>query len=126
MADTQAILAYFNSPDDAQIAAERVQHELDIEDVQIDRISAQPNSEPTQRVMNPITGNIASHASLIQGTDSLSGKSPGILLGSDPVVSGMSGGDGNITGRDILLTVVCPKAQLDQALSIINECGGQH
>lgn len=126
MADTQAILAYFKSPEDAQVAAERIQHELDVHDVQIDRFSEVPNSEPTELYNNPITSNISSHTAMVQGTDSLGSKGAGILTGADPNVYSMSGAGGNVSGRDILLTVVCPKPQLEAALAIIDECGGQH
>lgn len=127
MAQEQAILAYFKSPDEAQIASERITHELEIEDVQIDHISAQPG-EMTQRVINPINGEIASHANLIEGTDDISRKDVGILLGADPAVSGMSDGSGGdlISGRNILLTVVSPTEKVEQAVQIIDECGGMH
>jgi hypothetical protein len=126
MTEERAILAYFKSPDEAQIASERLTHELDVEDVQIDRISAVPGSG-TQRFMNPINADFGSHANLVDGTDGVSNRD-GILLGSDPAVSGMSDGSGGdlISGRDILLTAVVPATVVDQAVRIIDECGGMH
>jgi len=125
-AKEQAILAYFKSPDDAQVASERLTDELDIEDVQIDRISGGQPGEGNDRFMNPITANIPSHASLVNATDP-SSISTGILLGSSPAVSGMTDGSMNtISGRDILLTVIVPTERVECALQIINECGGQH
>lgn len=125
-AKEQAILAYFKSPEEAQVASERLTDELDIEDVQIDRISGGYPGEGTDRVTNTATGNIPSLSSLVDATDP-SSRSNGILLGASPVASGMSDGSMNtISGRDILLTVVAPVEKVEVALQIINECGGQH
>jgi hypothetical protein len=127
MTEERAILAYFKSPDDAQIASERLTHELDVEDVQIDRISGTPG-EATEKYMNPLNGKISSHTSLVEGTDDISRKDVGILRGSSPAISGMADGSRGdmISGRDILLTAVVPASVVDQAVQIIDECGGQH
>ncbi len=126
-AKEQAILSYFKSPDEAQIASERLTDELDIEDVQIDRISGGQPGEGIENFMNPITANISSHASLIDATDP-SGPSVGRLLGGSEVISGMADGSmgETISGRDILLTVIVPSGCVDRALQIITECGGIH
>jgi hypothetical protein len=126
MANTQAILAYFNSPDQAEKAKQQLKQQLDLKDeaLQIDRFSAQPG-EATEEVINPITSSFAGHESLIDNVDA-SSKGVGILLGSDPAVSGMSDGTGRITGRDILLTILCPKDNVEQALQIVEQNGGQH
>lgn len=125
----QAILAYFTSPHDAQVAAERVQHELDIEDVQVDKFSMVPG-DGTERVENPINADFGSHGDLVEGGDGI-GRNVGVALGADPAVSGMSDGYGAqeglmMSGRNYLVTVVSPIEKLKDALAIINECGGTH
>ncbi|MFD2170570.1 hypothetical protein [Tumebacillus lipolyticus] len=126
MANTQSILAYFNSPDQAEKAKQGMLEQLDLTDetCQIDRISAQPG-DATEQVINPINASFSSHATLIENL-SPTENSSGILLGSDPAVSGMSDGTGMLSGRDTLLTVVCPADKLDRALQIIEQNGGQH
>ncbi|MBL0385092.1 hypothetical protein JJB07_00410 [Tumebacillus sp. ITR2] len=125
----QAILAYFSSPDEAQIAAERVQHELDIDDVQVDRFSMVPG-EGMSGLENPIQADFGSHGELVEGGDGID-RNTGVALGADPAVSGMSDGYDDreglrTSGRNYLVTVVAPIAKLDEALNIINECGGMH
>ncbi|PWK16541.1 hypothetical protein [Tumebacillus permanentifrigoris] len=125
----QAILAYFRSPHDAQVAAERVQHELDIEDVQVDKFSMVPGNG-TEMLRNPIQGDFGSHGNLVEGGEGIS-RDVGAALGADPAVSGMSDGfdseDGlMMSGRNYLVTIVSPIEQLEACLKIVNECGGTH
>ena len=122
----KAILAYFKTPEQAHQAADRLKAELDIIDVDIDRFSATPRAEMNS-FQNPINADFSSHEKLIEGTDP-SNQGASILRGADPAVSGMSdGGQGEwISGRDILLTVVVPEDKVEQAVQIINACGGQH
>jgi hypothetical protein len=125
----QAILAYFNSPHDAQVAAERVQHELDIEDVQVDRFSMVPG-DGVEQLVNPINGDIPSHGELVEGGDNIR-RDSGVALGADPAVSGLSDGydveNGlRVSGPNYLVTIVSPIEKLNQALDIVNECGGKH
>ena len=123
----QAILAYFKDPADAERAAEQIKQELNVSDVQIDRFSEAPRGELTPRVINPIQVQFPSHITLIEGSEP-SSKSAGILQGTDPAVSGMADGPDQmrLSGRDIILTVVCPVDKVEQAIKIINACGGQH
>ncbi|ASS73609.1 hypothetical protein CIG75_00530 [Tumebacillus algifaecis] len=127
MAQTQTILAYFNSEALAEQAKQQLLEQLDLtgdEDLQIDRVSAQPG-EATEQVLNPITGNFGGHETLIENTLTQN-KSAGILLGSDPAVSGLSDGDGMITGLDVLLTILCPTDRVAQALQIVEQNKGHH
>ena len=119
------ILAYFHSPDQAEGIASKLRA-LRAIDVQVDRFSRYPGgpSMGTDDIMNPITGNIASLATLTQGAP-ISGHGDGILIAADPSASGMShGGEGIVTGRNILLTAVVEEATYEQALRVIEEGGG--
>ncbi|ARU60814.1 hypothetical protein CBW65_06690 [Tumebacillus avium] len=126
MAKTQAILAYFNSEALAEKAKQQLVQQLDMkdEDCQIDRVSAQPG-EATEKVLNPITSNFGGHETLIENV-APSNESVGRLLGSDPAVSGMADGSGMITGLDVLLTIVCPTDNVQQALQIVERNKGHH
>ncbi|WP_274363240.1 hypothetical protein [Paenibacillus thermotolerans] len=116
------ILAYFKSPEEAQAAANKLQA-LRAEAVSIDRFSKYPGDGIEHRE-NPVTGDFASLATLSLDAD-ISGKSPGILMAAGPDASGMShGGEGMVTGRDILLTAVVDESVHHQALKVVEECGG--
>lgn len=119
----QAVMASFADPDVAQRASNELQS-MGIQTVQIDRVSRYPGN-PTQKLMNPLTGNIPSHADLVLGMDNLSSRDVGVLLGADPSVSGFSTTvDDDVTSEDILMTVVCPKDQVEKVVQVIKSHGG--
>lgn len=116
------ILAYFHSPEQAEGIASKL-NALRAITVQVDRFSRYPG-EGMNNIMNPLTGNIASLATLTQGAE-ISSRDEGILIAADPSASGMSdGGDGGVTGRDILLTAVVDESVYEQALRVIEQGGG--
>ncbi len=116
------ILAYFNSPEQAEGIATKLKS-LRAIDVQVDRFSKYPG-ESTDEVMNPITGNVASLATLTQGA-AISSREAGILIAADPAASGLSdGGEGQVTGKNILLTAVVDESVYEQALRVIQDGGG--
>lgn len=116
----QAILASFADPDVAQRAKQELQN-IGIQTVQIDRVSTAPG-EPTQQVMNPITGNMESLGRLTLGSN-YAGRNASVLAAADAAASGMSAGE-MVTGQDILLTAVSPKEQVEQAVQIIKSHEG--
>jgi hypothetical protein len=116
------ILAYFHSPEQAEGIASKL-NALRAVAVQVDRFSRYPG-EGMNSITNPITGNITSLATLTQGAD-ISSRDEGILIAADPSASGLSdGGDGGVTGRDILLTAVVDESVYEQALRVIEQGGG--
>jgi hypothetical protein len=116
------ILAYFHSPEQAEAIASKL-NALRAIAVQVDRFSRYPG-EGMNNIMNPLTGNITSLATLTQGAE-ISSRDEGILIAADPSASGMSdGGDGGVTGRDILLTAVVDESVYEQALRVIEQGGG--
>jgi hypothetical protein len=115
------ILAYFKSPDEANKVAEKIKN-LGVMDVQIDRFSKYPLGSADQ-LMNPLTSDIPSQATLILGADA--GRDTGILASIDVSASGMSdGGQTPITGRDILLATIVDESIFDQARQLIREGDG--
>lgn len=117
----RTVLASFYSLAEASKAADKV-HAVGIEVAQVDELHAYPGSAP-ERDTFPISGDIPSLASLTLNTE-VSSRDTGILLSADPAASGMSDGQGNVTGRNYLLTVVCPEAQVEQVVQIIKDGNG--
>ncbi|GAB7388520.1 hypothetical protein BSNK01_23580 [Bacillaceae bacterium] len=117
------ILAGFQTREQAEKAAFAL-HRMGITETQVDRIDPFPG-DGSERIMNPITGNVNSLAGLTldAGIDS---RSAGILLSADPSASGMADGtdfslDG---GRNFLLTVVTDDEHAAKAEEIIRQLGG--
>ncbi|MCL6637899.1 MAG: hypothetical protein K6T26_08120 [Alicyclobacillus sp.] len=117
----RTILSSFLSEADAQQAAERIQA-LGVNVTQVDELHAFSGSPPPRRAF-PISGKIAGLSSLTLNTVPLS-RDASILLAADPSASGMADGADRVTGRNWLLTVVCPEELVDQAVAIIRESGG--
>ncbi|MFC4766568.1 hypothetical protein [Effusibacillus consociatus] len=116
----QAVLASFKDPDVAQKASNELQ-KMGIETVQIDRVSPYPG-QPTQELRNPITGKIPGLGELTLGMEPISSQNAGVLMAADPSASGLSGP--HVSGEDILMTVVCPKDQVEQVVQVIQSHGG--
>ena len=116
------ILAYFKSPEEAEAVSRKLES-LRVVDMSIDRFSRFAGGN-TYSNANTLGGEITSLASLTLDA-SIESRSAGILAAADPGASGMSdGGQDEISGRDILLTVVVEEESFDQAMSIIQEAGG--
>ncbi|MFT9849693.1 hypothetical protein [Aneurinibacillus sp. REN35] len=116
------ILAYFKSPEEAEEAARRLT-ELGVIDQSIDRISRYAG-QGTDQMINTLSGDLPSLASTVLDAD-ITNRGAGVLLAADVSASGMSdGGQDDITGRDILLTVVVDEAKHHQALHIVEQAGG--
>ncbi|WP_211745507.1 hypothetical protein [Paenibacillus sp. Marseille-Q4541] len=113
------ILAYFNTPEQAQQVAAKLQG-LKVEHMSIDRFSryaGQGSNEPI------LTSTMSSLASVTQ--DGTFSQGAGILAAADVSASGMSdGGVGGPSGKDILLTVVVDESSHHDALAIIEQSGG--
>ncbi|HEX7055863.1 MAG TPA: hypothetical protein VF260_01530 [Bacilli bacterium] len=117
------ILAYFNTPEEAE-AVKRKLESLRASALSIRKVAKFPG-DGVERIMNPITGDIPSLASLTLAAD-ITNKSAGILTAADAGASGMSdGGQGMPTGRNILLTAVIAEEHFHQALRVIEAGGGK-
>ncbi|WCK52809.1 hypothetical protein PP175_15415 [Aneurinibacillus sp. Ricciae_BoGa-3] len=116
------ILAYYKSPEDAE-KAEKQLSKLGVIDMNTGRFSRFPQGG-INHLTNTATGNIPSISRLTLDADP-SSRDAGILLGADIGASGLSdGGQDDITGRDISLTVVVDESKHHQALKIIEQTGG--
>ncbi len=117
----RTVLASFYSEPEAKQAADEIK-QLGVETTQVDQLHAYGGILPEKRLF-PISGNIPSLASLTLNTIP-SSRDKSVLMAADPAASGMSDGQGNITGRNYLLTVVCPNEIVDQVVQIIRNNRG--
>jgi hypothetical protein len=117
----QNILAGF-STDDAAVRAKKALQEAGFSIIQIDHVGQFPGNG-VDTILNPITGDIPSLASLTMAGDFPSGRDASVLAAADPDASGMSDrGDDIMT--PFLLTAVVPAERNAEATEIIRSFGG--
>jgi len=118
----KAILAYFNTPDQAERALERLKT-LKLVDSRIERFDGMPG-DGVNRIMNPITGDFDSLGSLTLSGD-FDNRSAGILAATNVSASGYSSGgtENRVSGRDILLTAIVEEQDFEKAQQIVDEAG---
>ncbi|MGI6358756.1 MAG: hypothetical protein ACOX2K_08725 [Bacillota bacterium] len=114
------IISYFSSAEDAIKAKEQLL-EMGIEVVQIDQFGHVPGSELSDELHNPMTGEIASNAGLVEGA--MLDDDSGVLLGSDPAVSGMAG-TARVRGYSFILTAVTDDQQISEAVRVLKQHNG--
>ncbi|NEW05179.1 hypothetical protein GK047_03980 [Paenibacillus sp. SYP-B3998] len=118
----KSILAYFHSPEQAEGAVSKLKA-LRAIDVSIDRFGRNAGSG-LQSVINPYAGDFGSLGTLTQAAD-ISTPDEGILVAADPAASGLSdGGNGGVTGIDIVLAAVVDEGVYEQAIRVIESAGG--
>jgi hypothetical protein len=117
----RTILASFYSEAEAKQAANEIQA-LGVEVAQVDELHAYSPIEPNRDAFL-ISGKIPSLASITLNTVPDS-RDSGALLAADPSASGMADGEGNVTGRNYLLTAICPENLVDTAVRVIRACNG--
>jgi hypothetical protein len=117
----RTILASFYSEAEADRAAQKI-HDLGVEVAQVDQLRAFAGPMPARKAF-PISGQIPSLSSLTLNTE-VPSRDWGVLLAVDPSASGMADGQDNITGRNYLLTVICPEDKVEECVRIIKECNG--
>jgi hypothetical protein len=115
------IIAYFNSPDQANKALEKMKSEFEVIEASIDRFDGYPGNGADPD--NPITGDIPSLGSLTLGGDF--NRDAGILAATSVSASGISsGGPGNrVSGVDVILTAIVQEENGEQAMKIVQDCG---
>lgn len=118
----KSILAYFNTPDQAQQALEKLQ-QLNLIDAEIDRFDGMPG-DGVDQIMNPITGNFDSLVELTMNGD-VENRSAGVLAAANVSASGYSSGgtDNRVSGRDILLTAIVEEKDYERAMKIVKDAG---
>ncbi|MCL6516026.1 hypothetical protein [Alicyclobacillus sp.] len=117
----RTVLSSFRSEADARHAEKKIRA-LGVEVTQVSELHAYPGGMPERNAF-PISGKIQGLASLTLNTDP-STHEAGVLLAADPAASGMSDGADNVTGRNFLLTVVCPEDRVEQVVQVIKDCDG--
>lgn len=118
----RSVLASFLTAHDANLAASQIHDKLGVEVAKVDELHGLGGLDPDIESY-PISGEIPSLAALTLDTQPRS-RDAGVLLAADPSASGMSDGQGNITGRNFLLTVVCKEEQVEPVVQIIKGCNG--
>ncbi|MCU6712272.1 hypothetical protein M6D81_26575 [Paenibacillus sp. J5C_2022] len=116
------ILAFFKSPEQAEAALSQLKS-LRIVDSSINRFDGYPG-DGSDHIANPITSNFSGLGYLTLGGD-FSDPDASILASASVSASGMSSGgpDNEVTGRDIVLTVVVEEEDHDQAMAIVRNAG---
>jgi len=117
----RTVLASFYSRKEAEDAATEIK-QIGVDVTAVDELHAYNGFIPEKRTF-PISGDIPSLASLTLNTN-FSSRDSNVLLAADPAASGMSDGQDNITGRNFLLTVVCPEQQVEEVVDIIRKHHG--
>lgn len=118
----RSILAYFNSPDQAEEALTQLKS-LRIVESSIDRFDGYPG-DGIDHIDNPITSDFPGLGYLTLGGD-FSERDAAILAAASVSASGMSSGglENRVTGRDILLTVIVEEEDLEQAMQVVRDAG---
>lgn len=124
MAD-RAVLAYFNTPDQAKRALEELKS-LRLNEHGIDRFDGYPGTgmEHLDQLGNTIAGTFSGLGFITLGGD-FDNPDAGVLAAASVSASGMSSGgpDNRVTGRDILLTAIVDEEDYDQAVEICRQAG---
>ncbi|WP_256760300.1 hypothetical protein [Cohnella sp. WQ 127256] len=116
----KSIIAYFNSPEQASKALEKMMSEFEVIDSAIDRFDGYPGGGASP--LNSITGDIPSLSSLTLGGNF--NNDSGILAATSVSASGYSSsGQGMVSGVDIILTAIVNEEHGEQATKIAQECG---
>ncbi|WP_276358033.1 hypothetical protein [Cohnella caldifontis] len=118
----RSILAYFNTPEQAQEALEKLK-QLHLIDSRIERFDGMPG-DGVEVIMNPTTGNFDSLGEITLAGE-FENKSAGILSAASVSASGYGSGgtDNRITGRDILLTAIVGEQDYEKAQRIVQQAG---
>jgi hypothetical protein len=118
----KSILAYFQTPDQAQEALKQLK-QLRLIDARIERFDGMPG-DGVERIMNPINGDFGSLGELTLDGE-VENKSAGILSAASVSASGYSSGglENRVSGRDILLTAVVDEQDYEQAQNIVRQAG---
>jgi hypothetical protein len=118
----RAVLAYFNTPEQAQEALRKLRR-LNLIDARIERFDGMPG-DGVEVVTNPATGNFDSLGEITLAGE-FENKSAGILAAASVSASGFSSGgsDNRVSGRDILLTAIVGEKDYEQAQRIVQEAG---
>ncbi|WP_040948897.1 hypothetical protein [Gorillibacterium massiliense] len=117
----KSVLAYFNTPEQAQQALEKMNSEFALIDSSIDRFDGYPGEGYTAAY--PVTGNMQGLGALT--LDGAFGRDSGILAAASTSASGLSSGAaGNyVSGMDTLLVAVVQEENRDRAMEIAQEFG---
>ena len=116
------ILAYFQSPEQAEGARRKLQA-LRVIDVSIDRIGLASGAD-SEMAMDMIGTDVGGLGAAALGV-AYANRSAAVMSAAHPDASGLSDqGDESLAGKDILLTAVVDEEAYDKALRIVRDCRG--
>lgn len=113
------LLAFFKSPEDAEEAKRRLQA-LGIDTVRITPVDRFPSED---RDWFPLSLSGGMPLAKLTEEKVPSGRNEAILMAANPVSSGMSDGEGSVSGYNHLLIAVMDEALHHEAISIVREMG---
>ncbi|WP_123042085.1 hypothetical protein [Cohnella candidum] len=118
----RAILAYFNTPDQAHKALDQLK-QLKLIESRIERFDGMPG-DGVDVMMNPIRSDFDSLGELTLNGE-FENRSAGILAAASVSASGYSSGglENRVTGRDVLLTAIVDEQDYERAYNIVHEAG---
>lgn len=121
----RAVLAYFNTPDQAKEALEQLKS-LRLSEYGIDRFDGYPGTgmEHLDQLGNTIAGTFRGLGFITLGGD-FDNPDAKVLAAASVSASGMSSGgpENRVTGRDILLTAIVDEDDYDRAVAICQQAG---
>lgn len=121
----RAILAYFNTPEQAEQALAKIKS-LRLVDYAIDRFDGYSGTgiQQLDQLGNTITGDFRGLGYLTLGGD-FDNPDAAVMAAASVSASGMSSGgpDNRVTGRDILLTAIVEEADYEQAWQFAKDAG---
>lgn len=117
----RAIIAGFHSPNEAEKARESL-HQMGFNEIRIDRIGGGEAEAEETRLHNPITGDFPGLGDAVFERNMSRDES--ILHAVHPSASGLSDGENDEIGKDIVLTVVVTDAEYEKAAAVIRQFGG--
>lgn len=121
----RTIMAYFNTPEQAEQAVEKLKS-LRLAEYAIDRFDGFPGTgiNHLDKIENPITGDFPGLGYLTLGGD-FDTHEASVLASASVSASGYSSGgpDNRVTGRDILLTAIVEEDDYDKAMTIVQDAG---
>lgn len=119
--DEMAIIAGFRTMTDAEKTVDDLK-QVGILDYRIDRVSMFNTEEFEKELHNPITGKFPGLANATFDVEM--DRDSSVLASANPSASGMSDGNDENVGMDVVLTVVVNKEKFDQAEKVVRENGG--
>ncbi|MCY0876426.1 MAG: hypothetical protein OWT28_09185 [Firmicutes bacterium] len=119
----RAVLSSFRSREEADSAVKKLLAlGIDHGSMSVTEVAPQPEA-PRTHLLNPITGDIPSLASLVS-EEQIHSRDASILQAATPIQSGMADGRDMVDGFNWCLTVVAPESLVERVVKVVKDGGG--